>query len=191
MFHESGFRRDVDRGEPSGIGDSGNSWCMMQIKAGKVPSKTRSGNIKYDRPPQFGDSPEDIESGFTGQDLVDNRQLCFYEGLKMIRWSYSRCGKDPNGKLRVYASGSCDRGGEASKRRVFTAEKFWQNSRDQRTWNDDDIVRIVNGATFDQRLVAMINTSLLSTSQPIQLLAIDDLRFSWQKQEPKEYNILW
>src|SRR5512142_1412193 len=34
-FHESGFRRDVDFGiGPSSRGDSGQSWCLMQIKVG-------------------------------------------------------------------------------------------------------------------------------------------------------------
>jgi len=192
MFHESGFRRDVDYGEHTGRGDLGNSWCMMQIQAGKAPSKTRNWNVKYDRPPQFGDSPEDIESGFSGPELIQNRKLCFYEGLKMIRWSYSRCGKNTSGKLKVYASGSCSKGGEASKRRVFTAERYWQKSQDQRNWNDDDIVRVVNRALFEQRMVVMIKSQLLSdpVSQPIQTRPISDLRFGW-KPEPKDTNILW
>jgi hypothetical protein len=192
MFHESGFRRDVDQGDHSGRGDSGNSWCMMQIKAGKAPSKTRSWNVKYDRPPQWGDSPADIEQGFTGQQLVDDRKLCFYEGLKMIRWSYSRCGSNPGGKLKVYASGSCDKGGEASKRRVFTAERYWQKSQDQRTWADDDIVRVVRRALFEKRMVAMMNSPLLDTaSQPVQPLVLNELRFGWQRSEPQESNTLW
>jgi hypothetical protein len=189
MFHESGFRRDVDYGDLSGRGDSGHSWCMMQIKAGKAPSKTRTWNVKYDRPPQFGDNPEDIEKGVTGQALVDNRKLCFYEGLKMIRWSYSRCGSNPGGKLKVYASGSCGRGGEASKRRVFLAERFWKKSTDLRTWNDEDIVRTVRRSVFEKRLIAMSEGSLIS--QPIQQLSINDLRFGWQKPEPQNTNILW
>lgn len=180
MFHESGFRRDVDMGEISGRGDSGNSWCMMQIKAGKAPSKTRAWNVRYDRPPQFGDNPEDIEKGVTGQALVEDRKLCFYEGLKMIRWSYSRCGANPGGKLKVYASGSCGKGGEASKRRVFLAERFWKNSEDLRTWNDDDIVRSVRKSLLEKLY-----------SQPVQQLVINDLNFGWQKPEPKNSKVLW
>ena len=189
MFHESGFRRDVDKGETRG--DSGNSWCMMQIRAGKSPSRTRSWNVKYDRPPQYGDSPDDIEKGFTGQELVDDRKLCFYEGLKMLRWSYSRCGKDPNGKIKVYASGSCDKGGEASKNRVSTAEKYWKSSQDQRSWNDADIVSIVQKALFDQRMVAMMNNPILPIAQPIKSLTFNESRVGFAKTRTKDTNTLW
>lgn len=188
IFHESGFRRDVDKGEISGRGDYGSSWCLMQIRAGKFPSKTRPWNFIYDRPPQWGDHKEDIENGFTGQELVNNRKLCFYEGLKMIRWSYARCGQKPGEKLKVYASGSCDKGGEASKRRIFLAERFWQKSKDQRDWNDEDIVNIVQHNLSDQK-IAETNSEM--TSQPIPSLAINDFKIGWQKPELKNSNILW
>jgi hypothetical protein len=187
MFHESKFYRDVDHGDPTGIGDSGRSWCMMQIMAGKHPSKTLPWNFVQDRPPQYGDSPDEIEEGVTGQELADNRRLCFYEGLKMVRWSYSRCGSNPFDKLKVYASGSCDKGASASKRRVFTAERYWLKSKKRRTWVDAEIIDIFRRKKYNEELTAMlIQSELYHPSQPYQVFD-----FGWQRPEPTEYRVLW
>lgn len=141
MFHESKFYRHIDEGEDHGRGDGGKSWCMMQIMAGHHPSRTGRWNVVHDRPPYWGDPEEEIQSGYTGRELVANRKLCFQEGLRIARWSFSRCGKrDLSEKLRVYASGKCSKGGEASRARMYTAESFWRRSRKQRTWTDAEII---------------------------------------------------
>lgn len=191
MFHESGFRRDVDQGDHSGRGDSGHSWCMMQIMAGKAPAKTRAWNKVYDRPPQWGDPPEEIEEGVTGPDLVNNRQLCFYEGLKIARWSFSRCGGGIYDKLKVYASGSCDKGAAASRRRIFTAERFWTQSKDQRTWSDDDIVSFVQRKRLDDNMIALTRWSnIYALSEPQTLEPLNLGFVGWRRPEPTE-TLFW
>jgi hypothetical protein len=120
MLWETGFRRDVDFGLGKyARGDNGRSWCLMQINLGK--GKTAS--------------------GYTGQELVSNRRLCFSEGLKSIRGSFSACrGLPLEYRLSAYASGSCDKGRDKSKQRVGTGMQWYTNSRALRLFKDDEII---------------------------------------------------
>ncbi len=146
MFHESGFMRNVDYGVGKyARGDKGNSWCLMQLNIGS--GRTLKWNVKYDRPPRWGDDPADIFDGYTGEELVANRQLCIREGLKVLRLSFSSCrgrGLPLNQRLRVYASGSCDNGAKGSAARMNTAIRWFQNTRIQRQkFEDSDIMQMV------------------------------------------------
>jgi hypothetical protein len=144
MRHESRFLKHIDLGlGTASRGDSGKSWCMMQVMAGRHGT-TGEWNIVHDRPPHWGDPEEEIVSGVTGQEMVQDRKLCFREGLRIARWSFSRCGnRGPYERLRVYASGSCSKGGEASRARMWSAERFWRETAEERTWTDAQIMEII------------------------------------------------
>lgn len=144
MLHESGFMKNVDYGVGKyARGDQGNSWCLMQLNIGE--GRTLKWNVKYDRPPSWGDDPADIAEGYTGPELIADRQLCIREGLKVLRLSFSSCrGLPLNQKLRVYASGSCENGSEGSASRMNTAIRWYQNSREQRRkFVDSEILKVV------------------------------------------------
>ena len=84
--HESTFRREVDDGRKRG--DSGNSWCLMQLHIG---------------------SGKTIE-GWDGQDLVTDRKKCFAAALHIAQWSFHSCSAFPlDERLSAYASGHCGR----------------------------------------------------------------------------------
>ena len=100
-FHESGFRKDVDLGiGPRARGDSGQSWCLMQIKIG---------------------GGRTLE-GWSGAELVRDRRLCFAAGLSAIRRSFVACRANPTSeRLNAYTSGSCSRGATQSRARMESA----------------------------------------------------------------------
>jgi hypothetical protein len=84
--HESTFRVDVDDGRKRG--DSGSSWCLMQMHVG---------------------SGKTVE-GWTGEDLVKDRKLCFSAALHIAKWSFQTCNVFPlEERLSAYASGHCGR----------------------------------------------------------------------------------
>lgn len=119
MFWETGFRRDVDLGlGKHARGDNGRSWCLMQINIGS--GKTASGH--------------------TGEELVKDRRICFQEGLRVIRGSFSACRRLPlEHRLSAYASGSCDKGRDKSRQRVHTGMQWFANSRALRLFSDIDL----------------------------------------------------
>ena len=140
MKHESGgFRKDVDLAiGPRSRGDNGASWCMMQINIGK--GRTQQWNFVQNREPRWGDPVNELEEGRYGFELIKDRKLCITEGYKLVTRSF-KAGTQLKDKLRIYASGSFNRGGSASKNRISTAEYFWYKTKNQRTWNDNDIVK--------------------------------------------------
>ena len=67
----------------------------------------------------------DQTRGYSGQDLVADRQLCFSAGLRIVRNSFNACSKLPMlERLSAYASGNCNDGHEASAKRVGTAVRW-------------------------------------------------------------------
>ncbi len=101
---ESGFRADVDDGRVTG--DHGESFCLMQIRV-------------------FGKTAE----GWTGADLVHDRQKCMLAGLRRIRTSFAWC-KDHAlaDRLAGYTVGTCRDNEHLSRDRVWRAKAFWARS---------------------------------------------------------------
>jgi hypothetical protein len=102
-YHESTWRRHVDLGiGPRALG-GGRYWCMMQIAVPK------------------GKTAE----GWTGRQLVQNRERCFRAGLHILQRGKRYCGKRGGSSfINHYASGYCDRGGQAVARRVRTYRRW-------------------------------------------------------------------
>jgi hypothetical protein len=116
MFFESNFRRDVDLGlGKAGVGDSGTSFCLMQVKTGT--GRTGTWNKTKNRFKVWGDKDEDLVEGWTGPELVQDRKKCIEAGYRVMSASFAVCRNLPvSAWLRAYASGNCkDDGGGAEK----------------------------------------------------------------------------
>lgn len=133
MLHEGHFRRDVDYGLGKwGRGDGGRSWCLMQIRfdsptGGKTRdwNKTRGHYVLPSDP-----KTDEIEAGWTGPELIQDRQKCILTGYRYVQNSFKQCAKlDVLQWLRVYAKGNCDEGEEQSKARMGTAINWFNNHR--------------------------------------------------------------
>jgi hypothetical protein len=80
---ESGYRKDVDTGKTKG--DSGRSWCILQIQI-------------------FGKTAEN----WTGDELIQDRTKCLRAGLHKMKESFTACKALPLiDRLSGYTSGSC------------------------------------------------------------------------------------
>ena len=91
MF-ESGFRKDVDDGKVRG--DSGGSWCLMQINIG-------GGHI----PTGIGDA--EVQS-WTGKDLIKDRKKCFIAAIEYLRYSMKACNNYKGSDvISGYTIGTC------------------------------------------------------------------------------------
>jgi len=106
---ESGFEAAVDSGEKRG--DSGSSWCFMQIH---LPGDSRI-TLSKDFYGYAG-------KGWNGRDLVNDRKKCFRAGLHIARESFTICRN-----LSVYSSGKCRRDDSEPKarHRVARARELW------------------------------------------------------------------
>lgn len=135
MLHESGFRKDVDYGQGKyARGDRGNSWCLMQLNIGK--GQTRAWNHVQNRFERPGDPPEELEEGWYGPELVNNRVNCIRAGLRTVVGTACRR-LPPLEWLRAYASGSCGAGSKASQARMGTAVRWFDAHRP--TFTDSDV----------------------------------------------------
>jgi hypothetical protein len=108
-YLESGFERDVDLGLGHGRGDSGRSFCLMQVQTGQ-------GHVKSSDP--------EIAS-WTGPDLVADRTKCFRAGLSVLRGSLHACahaGFQGADRLSAYTSGTCQANEPAAKARWSFAQ---------------------------------------------------------------------
>jgi hypothetical protein len=98
---ESGFRVDVDRGVT--LGDHGASCTLWQLNLGR-------GRI----------------DGFSCGELAANRRKAAALALRAMRRSRAACPNLPiEDMLRVYASGSCERGARESAERVRFAQRLF------------------------------------------------------------------
>lgn len=105
-YYEGGFRKDIDYGHGEWArGDGGKSWCMGQINLGKRQIKTEDGWIE--------DSARRTLEGWSGRDLVEDREKCVRVTRRILELSFGTC-RSYNEGLAVYASGTC--GSEAGKR---------------------------------------------------------------------------
>jgi hypothetical protein len=129
MFLEGGFRRDVDLGLGKfGLGDLGESYCLMQIRVGK--GRTATWNKALNRFARWNDPESDLVQGWTGPDLVQDRKRCIEAGYRIIRSSFAACRSLPvSDWLRAYASGSCEDGSIASKARMNVALNWFNRNR--------------------------------------------------------------
>lgn len=144
---ESGYRKDVDLNVGKlARGDGGRSWCLMQIQLGKPILIDEDGKRMFDaRAPGVRESTptrvvftenggvrftHEQTVGIGGPDLIADRRTCFRVGLRAMRRSFRACRKLPRAeRLSAYASGNCDNGREASRKRVGTAVRWINTTR--------------------------------------------------------------
>jgi len=143
MWFESQFRKDVDFGVGDrSRGDSGRSWCLMQIQTGS--GRTWAWNAAKNRFAEPRDPAEDVERGWTGAELTADRKKCILAGLRIARMSFNACAGLPVAdRLRVYASGSCNKGARESEHRVGLAMRWVK--RNPVPASDDTIFAELNG----------------------------------------------
>jgi len=129
IFFESSFRRDVDTGEgPMARGDGGNSACLMQLNIGR--GRTIPWNIKKNRYALPADPPDEVQKGFTADELLADRKTCILAGLRTLKMAFGACSRlPPKDWLRAYASGSCSKGAEASALRMNLALRWYSQHR--------------------------------------------------------------
>lgn len=125
ILHESSFMRHVDYGLGKyARGDEGQSWCLMQLKVGE--GRTMRWDTVKNRPAAASDHSENVFEGHTGEELVSNRKVCIREGLKVLAVSFGGTyGLPLEERLRIYASGSREKGGEASRNRMNLAIRWF------------------------------------------------------------------
>lgn len=101
---ESSFSKRVDDG--SRRGDRGHSYCLMQIHVGHGVTR----------------------EGWNGQQLVEDRKLCFRAALHLLQTSFSVCrGLSIDDRLSAYASGHCFTDARVSRSRVGRARAWWES----------------------------------------------------------------
>jgi len=129
-WFESGYRKDVDLGLGKlSRGDSGKSWCMMQIMLGKpdpITGHTKRRVLLTNNSFKLVSSKNpNWDKAYGGTDLVNDRAKCFKAGLHLIRNSFHACWRSPlEDRLSVYTSGNCSSGTNASRLRVRKAQNW-------------------------------------------------------------------
>jgi len=141
---ESSYKKHVDYNiSPQARGDSGKSWCLMQVNLGKPICINDNGSRirlvngecegKWSTPSRvvLHDDTIDIVSdqnadgSYSGQDLIKDRELCFRVGLRIIKKSFMACrNNEYENKLAAYTSGSCDKGFVESRRRILSMSSW-------------------------------------------------------------------
>ncbi|KKK68300.1 hypothetical protein LCGC14_2945440 [marine sediment metagenome] len=127
-WFESGWRKDVDLGLGSfGIGDQGQSWCMMQILLGRkqLDGKSKNRITLTEDYYTLLTSPRNRVVGWGGEDLVKDRVACFRTGLHLARRSFHGCRNyHVRDRLGIYGSGGCIKNWTPSRIRVKKAQKW-------------------------------------------------------------------
>jgi hypothetical protein len=152
----------IQLGSPIWVDSSGKRVSLVQVCAEQVSDTGKT--IKkcgYEPPPGaiestpsrivfVGDSYEvtsDQTRGHSGQDLVSDRELCFSTGLRIMRRSFLACRDLPlSERLSAYASGNCENGREASRRRMAAAVRWM--AQHPSPVNDDQLVRLFPAKVF-------------------------------------------
>jgi len=150
-FEESGFRKDIDFGVGSaGRGDHGRSVCLMQINVG--PNRTRTYNKVKKRFALPSDPKDELEIGYTADEMLRDRTKCFRAGLRIARHSWETCKKLPEDqRLTVYVSGKCGYGVVESHARVTTGLNWYKNHNP--TFSDAAAMSLVAN---DQKLAELL-----------------------------------
>lgn len=87
---------------------------------------------------RYCDPANEVRDGYSGEELVTDRKLCISEGLHILQTSL--CTALPVSEwLRSYASGSCEKGSEASQIRMHTAINWFNRHRPQFT--DEQVLK--------------------------------------------------
>jgi hypothetical protein len=127
-YHESGFRRDVDLGigrarlARQGWNDHGRSWCVLQINLGRKPVAQPDGTM-------LEQSARMTEEGWSGRDLIADRDKCMRAGFHIVRRSLSTCASLPfYERLSSYAGGDCAKDESKGKSivRLRTAKRIME-----------------------------------------------------------------
>ena len=101
---ESSFSKRVDDGTRRG--DHGFSYCLMQIHVGNGVTR----------------------EGWSGQQLVEDRKLCFRAALHILQKSFSACRNlSVDDRLSAYATGHCYPEARISRSRVGRARAWWES----------------------------------------------------------------
>jgi hypothetical protein len=172
----------IQLGSPIWIDSSGKRVNLVQVCTEEVSDSGKIvKNCRYDPPlgavastPSrvvfVGDGYEitsDQTRGYSGQDLVSDRELCFSTGLRIMRRSFSACKNLPlSDRLSAYASGNCENGREASRRRMAVAIRWM--AQHPSPVNDDQLVRLFS--TRSVNVPPAPRESSEKTSESIALL---------------------
>jgi len=169
MLQESGFMKHVDYNiGPHGRGDGGLSWCMMQLRIGK--GHTIKWNWKHDRKPRWGDPEEEIFEGYTGDQLIEDRQKCIKEGHKLVRVSFKACEELPlQDRLTAYAVGRCypkdqtkeerdyiEGGKVKSRARIGVAIRYFERTKLNRGFKDQEVTQELIERSSDEKQPAKV-----------------------------------
>ncbi len=134
-FFESAFSAKVDKGLLRG--DGGRSVCLMQINVGK--GRTNTWNTVTNKFASPNDKAEEVELGWNASELLGDRKKCFRAAHRIMRRSIASCSRlGPLEALRSYASGSCEEGSDASRRRMSVAVRWF--SAHTPTFKNNDIL---------------------------------------------------
>lgn len=137
MYHESGFRKDVDLGKGAlAKGDGGRSVCMMQLNIGG--GRTFDWNKVQKRFALDKDPPIEVEKGWDAKEIAADRKKCIRAGYRIMKHSFTLTASLPVTEwLRVYASGNAEGGSRESKNRMGLALKYFTEHTPD--FNDADL----------------------------------------------------
>ena len=102
-WHESGWRRDVDLGLGPFARGTGRYHCIMQVAVDRGKHA----------------------SGWSGKQLVEDRERCVRAALDILQRARGACRpQGPDAWMRLYVSGQCTRGRKAADERLGTARRW-------------------------------------------------------------------
>ena len=167
---EGGFRKDVDFGVGKmSKGDGGKSWCLNQVNLGKRDSVGSTPNRIVVNIGGGFKITDHQDEGWSGQDLVDDRQKCFHAALSILRSSFASCSRNPmEERLTQYASGHCDQGEDASRKRMGLALR----------WMGTKLPKFKDAEVFDWMGEKKNPTQLPSSESPMLVSQNDIIDFT-------------
>jgi hypothetical protein len=194
--YESHFRKDVDLGDGERArGDHGQSWCLGQVNLGRIGDEDKSDNKKgkkkriakplatpeeareaqryrvfVDTRGHFGLVDhlleKDTSVGWSGADLVENRENCIRATIAIARTSLAACRSNPlEFRLNLYTSGSCFRGHESSRKRIELAMSLYEKHH-RRIKRDADILAERQQAKAQELKAATNNNAPMVAASP-------------------------
>ncbi len=105
-------------------GDGGRSVCLMQLNVGK--GRTPAWNTETGKWATPHDDPDNVMPGWNAAELIADRKKCFLAAHRIMRSSIASCSRfGALEGLRSYASGTCNEGSDASRRRMGVAIRWF------------------------------------------------------------------